>query len=922
VSGVELWSLYVAAAVHDVEVLAAAEGKMEKELAAGLGHVAFRLGMSSVLVGAEEVARLALACERALDGVAAGLLDEQGIAALKSGLATLRAAVDQLAHPDRSGARVEGLPISERSAAIEELVADLAVGAKPVVVAPAARSGPTRVVEPAATPAPAGAYTWVPTVDDDMIDLFFDEAGERLEDLAGKLVEIERRPGDDDLVRDLFRDLHTVKGSSAMVGLGPVNQLAHAAEDLVGQVRDAGRAVDGPVVDALLSALDALRAMLQQARARQPVTVDPGPVVTRLRNPTSGGIAVPAVPLTLSEPRSGESKGASGDTSGAHAAATAAAKATIRVDFDKLDRLLNLVGELVLGRDDLRAAITSLSSVTGELATDRAIARRVSGARAAASDGGVVPLRQGLTHLSDDLSRIERVLGDVSGELDHGADRLDAISTELREQVMRLRMVPIGGIFKKHVRTVRDLAAGLNKRARLELVGEDTELDKLLVEALDEPLMHLVRNSVDHGVEMPDARVAAGKPAEGVVKLSASHRGNQVEIRISDDGKGMDPAKLRAKAVEKGLLTPDEADQLDDRAALDIIFRAGFSTAATISHVSGRGVGMDVVRTTIVTRLKGTIDVESTPGQGSAFVLKLPLTLAIIQVLLARAGGETFAIPLDSVLRVLVIAPGEVRMVGEREVVEVRGRHVPLVRLEHVLELDDHGEPDQLHIVFTEQSGVTYGLVCDHLLGKKEIVIKSLGPLLAGVPCVAGATLLGDRCALILDIPAIVRRALATPAGAPRRAGSDDRSARARASAAASQVLLVEDSDIVRESLRRLLVDAGYLVTTAVDGQHGLELAKSRQFDLVSTDVMMPRMDGYELTRALRATPEYANIPIVMVTSRGERIDRVRGFDAGVDEYITKPHDRQLLLRAVKKLLGHDTGEQDDEPPPGGSETP
>ncbi|HUQ01106.1 MAG TPA: response regulator [Kofleriaceae bacterium] len=918
-SGVELWSLFVAAAVHDVEVLAAAEGKLDKETAAGLGHVAFRLGMSSVLVGAEEVGRLALACERALDGVAGGLLEEKGIAALKSGLATLRAAVDQLAHPDKSGARVEGLPIDERSAAIEELVADLAVAAKPSVVAPAARSGPTKVVVEAA-PAPAGAYTWVPTVDDDMIDLFFDEAGERLEDLAGKLVEIERRPGDEDLVRDVFRDLHTVKGSSAMVGLGPVNQLAHAAEDLVGQVRDAGRAVDGPVVDALLSALDALRAMLQQARARQPVTVDPGPVVTRLRNPTSGGIAVPAAPLVAMPP--GESKGASAaEVSGAHAAATAAAKATIRVDFDKLDRLLNLVGELVLGRDDLRAAITSLSSVAGELASDRAIARRVSGARVAVGDGGVVPLRQGLAHLTDDLSRIERVLGDVSGELDHGADRLDAISSELREQVMRLRMVPIGGIFKKHVRTVRDLAATLNKRARLELVGEDTELDKLLVEALDEPLMHLVRNSVDHGVEMPDVRVAAGKPAEGVVKLSASHRGNQVEIRISDDGKGMDPAKLRAKAVEKGLMTADEAEALEDRAALDIIFRAGFSTAATISHVSGRGVGMDVVRTTIVTRLKGTIDVESTPGHGSAFVLKLPLTLAIIQVLLARAGGETFAIPLDSVLRVLVIAPGEVRMVGEREVVEVRGRHVPLIRLEDVLELDDHGEADQLHIVFTEQSGVTYGLVCDHLLGKKEIVIKSMGPLLAGVPCVAGATLLGDRCALILDVAAVIRRALEAPAGAPRRAAGD-RSGRARAGAAASQVLLVEDSDIVRESLRRLLADAGYLVTTAVDGQHGLELARSRQFDLVSTDVMMPRMDGYELTRALRATPQYANIPIVMVTSRGERIDRVRGFDAGVDEYITKPHDRQLLLRAVKKLLGHGAGEADDGPPPGGSETP
>ena len=914
--GLDLWSRYVAAAEHDVELLAAAEGRTPSAAdAAGLGHVAFRLGMASVLVGADEVGRLALACERGLDAVAAAALDDAGVATLRAGLATLRAAVEQLAHPDKSGARVEGLPIAARSAAIEELVADLApatgaAASAPRAAAPPAGSAESRAAAAPSAPVPAGGYVWVPTVDDDMIDLFFDEASERLEDLAGKLVEIERRPGDADLIRDLFRDLHTVKGSSAMVGLGPVNQLAHAAEDLIGQVRDAGRAVDGPVVDALLAALDALRAMLAQARARQPVTIDPAPVVGRLRNPASGG-AVTSTILQHLPAGAGTSGGAAGDVSGTVALSRAEAKATIRVDFDKLDRLLNLVGELVLGRDDLRQAITSLAAVTGELASDRVVARRVVHVRAAAGDGSPsAPLRHGLSHLGDDLGRIERVLGDVTGELDHGADRLDAISAELREQVMRLRMVPIGGIFKKHVRTVRDLAATLGKRARLDLAGEDTELDKLLVEALDEPLMHLVRNAVDHGLEPPDVRAAAGKPPEGVIRLTASHRGNQVEIRIADDGRGMDPDRLRAKAVEKGLMTAEQAEALDERRALEIIFAAGFSTAATISHVSGRGVGMDVVRTTIVTRLKGTIDVESTPGQGSAFVLRLPLTLAIIQVLLARAGGEIFAIPLDSVLRVLVIPPGDVRLVGDREVVEVRGRHVPLIRLEQVLELEDHGDADQLHIVFTEQGGITYGLVCDHLLGKKEIVIKSLGPLLASVPCAAGATLLGDRCALILDVPAIVARALAQPSGGPRREREEraERSGRARAGAAASQVLLVEDSDIVRESLRRLLADAGYLVTVAVDGQHGLELAKARRFDLISTDVMMPRLDGYELTRALRAMPEYADTPIVMVTSRGERIDRVRGFDAGVDEYITKPHDRQLLLRAVRKLLGHDQG--------------
>jgi two-component system chemotaxis sensor kinase CheA len=551
----------------------------------------------------------------------------------------------------------------------------------------------------------------------------------------------------------------------------------------------------------------------------------------------------------------------------------------------------------VLGRDGLRGAITALGSVTGELGGERALARRATVGLHAVSGA----TRTGLANLSDELGRVERVLTDISHDLDQSTGRLDSISSELRDQVMRLRMVPIGGVFRKHVRTVRDLAASLGKRARLELAGEDTELDKLLVEALDDPLVHLVRNSVDHGVEAPDARAAAGKPAEGVVKLAASHRGNQVIIRISDDGRGMDPAKLKAKAREKGIVTDAELATMDDRDALELIFRPGFSTAAHVTEVSGRGVGMDAVRQTIVSRLKGAVEIESTVGQGSAITLRLPLTLAIIQVLLARAGGEVFAIPLDSVVRTLVVRPNDLRLIGDREVLEVRGRHVAVIRLNDVLELgDDDLGGAEVHVVLTEQGGELYGLACDHLLGKKEIVIKSLGELLQGVPCAAGATLLGDRVALILDVPAVVQRALRQPS---RRAAATPTAAPSEGKPGAPQILLVEDSDIVRESLRRLLADHGFSVTVAPDGVAGLELAKQRHFDLISTDVMMPRMDGYELTRALRAMPEYRDVPIVMVTSRGERIDKVRGFDAGVDEYITKPHDRQLLLRAVRKFL-------------------
>ena len=907
-TGATLWDQFVASAGADAARLAAATG--DAGGLAALGHLAFRIGLSSLLIGAEDVGRLAIAIEHGIDRAAASA---PVAPELDAAIATLHDALVQLANADRSGARVENLPIEDRRRALDE--GRPGTPAQPArYVAPPAPPAPSPA---AATAAPQGAvpmaaapgFAWTPTVDEDMIELFFDEANERVAALAGKLIEIERQPHDGELLRDVFRDLHTVKGSSAMVGLVPVNQLAHAAEDLVGQIRDSGRNVDGPVVDALLTALDALRDMLSQARARLAISVDPGPAIARLRNPSASATAAPpgGDARGISGGPSHDAPGAAAASRGASPATGDAARQTIRVDFDKLDRLLNLVGELVLGRDGLRGAVQALGSITAELAADRGVARRVARAYATTGTGG----QRGLDHLGDELSRVERVLADVTTDLDQGTGRLDAISSELRDQVMRLRMVSVAGVFRKHVRTVRDLAANLGKRARLELDGEDTELDKLLVEALDEPLMHLVRNAVDHGVEPPDARAAAGKPAEGVIRIAAAHRGNQVEIRVSDDGRGLDPDKLREKAIERGLIQPAAAEAMDDAAARELIFRAGFSTAAQVSEVSGRGVGMDIVRQTIVSRLKGTIEVESTKGRGSAFVLKLPLTLAIIQVIIARAGGETFAIPLDVVRRVLVIDPHAIELIGDREVCVVRGHHVPLIRLDAILELDG-GNDGMLQLVLVEHAGQGYALVCDHLVGKREIVIKSLGPLLANVPYAAGATLLGDRVALILDVPAIIRRALDRPAAARR-------ALRTQAGASGAQVLLVEDSDTVRESLRRLLADAGYLVTVAIDGQHGLELARTRRFDLISTDVMMPKLDGYELTRALRAMPDYADTPIVMVTSMGERIDRVRGFDAGVDEYITKPHDRSMLLRVVRKLLGHAAPADDGDPgePPG-----
>ena len=924
-TGVELWNDFVAAGVAGSRRLEEILGGLPIEdvpsSRAPLGEaaaLAFSLAAQSLLMGAEPVGRLALAAERLLDAVLVWqVIPETALPYLASAAHTLVQAFDALANPDRSGARVEGLPLEGARYELETL---LPVPGK-APPAPAAQVPVARLTrpekkdtgrgepgagnrEPERAEKPEAGVVWTPTVDDDMVELFFAEVNERLEGLAIKLVETESRPDDAELLRDVFRDLHTIKGSSAMVGLKPMNDIAHAAEDLMGQVRDGQRRLDRPIIDAILAALDELRAIAARALRREALSV-PAELVRRLRDPSSAAAAEPAPPAAPADPAA----------AAPGAAAQQQAKATIRVDFDKLDHLLNLVGELVLGRDSLRGSITSLSALGGELSTDRQLARRIEvlsdvrhqrvaggGSRRIAPRAGAA---SAIGELREELGRVERVLADIAHELDHSSGRLDAVSGELRQAVMRLRMVPVGGVLRKHHRTVRDLANKLGKKARVVLAGEDTELDKLLVEALDEPLLHLVRNAVDHAIEPPEERVRAGKPPEGTVVIRAHQRGNQVVIEVEDDGKGIAPDLVRKKAREKNLVSPDELDAMDDRDVLDLIFRPGFSTAQQVSDVSGRGVGMDVVRQTIVHRLKGTIDLRSRVGQGSTFTLSLPLTLAITQVLLARAGGEVFAVPLDAVVRTLTVHADQVRLVQDREVLTVRDRQVPLVRLADVLELPvEVGgvTAGELCVILTDQGGDLFGLVCEGLLGKKEIVIKSLGELLRGVPCTAGATLLGDRCAIILDVAALIERALSSRR-AGRRGARDGGDGEPAATPGGAHILLVEDSDMVRESLRRLLVEAGYRVTVARDGAEGLELAQAQRFDLVSTDVMMPRMDGYELTRALRDTAEYRDVPIVMVTSRGERIDRVRGFDAGVDEYITKPHDRHLLLKAVARLL-------------------
>ena len=886
-----LWQRFVVEARDEAAALAVAAAlpalsTTERRRLAG---AMFALRVSAALFGIDAVARAAGAAEAALTETTEGGWSELR-PPLSACAAAMTAAIEALAHPDASGARLEDTRALDAAVAALGGEREHERAAATAAATAAARAGAAATA--GATPSSAADDAlWVPQVDADMIEPFLEEAAERIEALSQKLLRLESAPGDAELVREIFRDLHTIKGSSAFVGLKRMNAVAHAAEDLVGQLRDGVRVADRGVVDALLGALDALRAVLQAAAA-----VDPAKGA-RIEVPVEraiAGVRAGTAAPTTSASTSTSTSAATSTPSGAPMS-TGGEGRTLRVEFEKLDTLLNLVGELVLARARLHGTIASVTVLAREL------------------DGLVRRARVSRGRLDlDDVDRFGRILAELGNDLGGGAGALDHVSAELRQQVMKLRMLPIARVFTKYHRTVRELANGLGKRARLEVVGGDTELDKVLIEQLDDPLLHLVRNAVDHGLEAPAARRAAGKPDEGVVTLSAQHRGNQILVEVRDDGAGIDPARLRQKARDKQLAGDDELAAMDDTAVLDLIFRPGFSTAARVTDVSGRGVGMDVVRDTIG-KLSGSIELRSTPGAGTTFILKLPLTLAIVQVLLVRVGGEDYALPLDVVQRTLAVSPDHVHRVYDCEVLFVGDEQVPLIWTAEALELGaggppvDFGESREWPVVLVEAAGQSWALAVERLVGKREIVLKSLGALFDDVPCAAGATLIGERVAVILDVAELVQRALARPAG--RAVGRAAPAAGVEA-ARRPRILLAEDSDVVREQLRRVLEAHGYEVVTARDGAEALELAErdAAGFDLVSTDVMMPRLDGYELSRALRQHPRHRDVPLIMVTSKGEHLDCVRGFDAGVDEYMTKPLDFGELVRVVDKHLGRHAG--------------
>jgi two-component system chemotaxis sensor kinase CheA len=565
---------------------------------------------------------------------------------------------------------------------------------------------------------------------DEIVQEFVVESHENLDQLDRDLVALEQTPGSRDLLSSIFRTIHTIKGTSGFLAFGRLESVAHVGENLLSRLRDGVQQMTPETTDVLLAMVDTIRDLLEKiertgAEGDVPVehvvarvtaciegTSAPAPAPVEAVAPTAQVTAVVAEPAT-------EAPAAPAATIPAAAAAVeaetgevparrSATETSIRVDVDLLDSLMRLVGELVLTRNQV--------------------------VRTAASQSDVALVR--------------------------ATQRLNLITTELQENVMKTRMQPIDHIWAKLPRVVRDLSLQLGKQVTLEMHGKETELDRTLLEAVKDPLTHLVRNAVDHGVEEPETRVAAGKPAGGVLGLRAYHEGGHVVVEVTDDGAGIDPDRIGAVALKRGLVTKDQLDRMRRDEILDLLFRAGFSTKTEVTNVSGRGVGMDVVRTNIE-KIGGTVDVESTIGKGTTWRLTIPLTLAIVQALTVECAGERYAIPQVAVHELVSVdtsGPG-VEYVAGAPVYRLRGRLLPLVRMDDALGVGGGATDGPVFLAVVQADGRRFGMVVDRVLNTEEIVVKPLSSRLKGAGVYAGATILGDgRVALILDVQALARR--------------------------------------------------------------------------------------------------------------------------------------------------------------------
>ncbi|MCQ2721626.1 chemotaxis histidine kinase/response regulator CheAY2 [Helicobacter pylori] len=804
----------------------------------------------------------------------------------------------------------------------------------------------------------------------EIMEDFLIEAFEMNEQLDQDLVELEHNPEDLDLLNRIFRVAHTIKGSSSFLNLNILTHLTHNMEDVLNRARKGEIKITPDIMDVVLRSIDLMKTLLVTIRdtgsdtnngkeneieevvkklqaitsqnlegaketsgakeapekevkkeikekAKEEVKANKTPTaenpasdnpladepdldyanmsaeeveaeIERLLNKRQEADkerraqkkqedqAKPKQEVTPAKetPKTETPKAPKAETKAKAKANTEENKApsigveqTVRVDVRRLDHLMNLIGELVLGKNRLIRIYSDVEE-------------RYDGEKF--------------------LEELNQVVSSIS-----------AVTTDLQLAVMKTRMQPVGKVFNKFPRMVRDLSRELGKSIELIIEGEETELDKSIVEEIGDPLIHIIRNSCDHGIEPLEERKRLNKPETGKVQLSAYNEGNHIVIKISDDGKGLDPVMLKEKAIEKGVISERDAESMSDREAFNLIFKPGFSTAKVVSNVSGRGVGMDVVKTNIE-KLNGIIEIDSEVGVGTTQKLKIPLTLAIIQALLVGVQEEYYAIPLSSVLETVRISQDEIYTVDGKSVLRLRDEVLSLVRLSDIFKVDAILESNSdVYVVIIGLADQKIGVIVDYLIGQEEVVIKSLGYYLKNTRGIAGATVRGDgKITLIVDVGAMMEMAKSIKVNITTLMNESENT-KSKNSPSDYVVLAIDDSSTDRAIIRKCLKPLGITLLEATNGLEGLEMLKNGDKipDAILVDIEMPKMDGYTFASEVRKYNKFKNLPLIAVTSRVTKTDRMRGVESGMTEYITKPYSGEYLTTVVKRSIKLEGGE-------------
>jgi two-component system sensor histidine kinase and response regulator WspE len=876
--------------------LASGETHQERTRLEPLARAAHSLKGAARIVGLDRAARLAQAMEELLT-------------AARNGARLLSAAdLDHLQAATGFFRRLAPCPPSEipgnleaRSSDIEELVTRL-------------QSPPTEVAKPDAPVETAAKPAAPVAVDLFLMDLFRTELETHSRVLEEGLVAAEARQ-DPAKMQELMRAAHSLKGAARIVGLDSAVRLAHAMEDMLSAAQRGVRQLTGTDFDLLLRGTDVFSGLAAREPASIPAALaeassriedlakefaqPPRPAAPPSAPPPAP--AAPSVPAAPPGPAATPTPAASPITETVPKAPVEKTEdASVRVSVENLNRLTGFAGECLVEVKTLHPLTQTVQRIKQR---HSALSNAVEQALEAMGKESVLEAQARLEEALQQAGWIHTAIPSYMTELERFSRKLEHLANRMYDEAVASRMRPFSDGLHGFSRMVRDLAKSLGKSVRFEIEGESTRVDRDILEKLEAPLTHLLRNAVDHGMEAPDSRWRAGKPSEGRVTLSARHVAGVLEIVVADDGGGIDPERVRRRIVEKGYATSDLTAKLSESEVLEFLFLPGFSTSQSVTEISGRGVGLDVVQS-MARQVGGNVRIASKLGEGTRFALQLPLTLSVVRTLMFEVKGQPYALPLTRIDRVLGVRPEDVLVVEDRQYIRVDDQNIGLVDATQVLDLGSSERPaGNLHVLTLSDRLNRYGLVVDRFVGEHDLVVIPLPSRLGKVPNVsAGAILENGSPVGILDSEDLVRSIdnLLTH-GSLMKLGQTARAEKT----GRKRVLVVDDSLTVREVERRLLENRGYEVTVAVDGMDGWNAVQGSRFDLVVTDVDMPRMDGIDLVKRIKGIALTRSLPVMIVSYKDQEEYRTRGLEAGASYYLTKSsfHD-ETLINAVRDLIG------------------